>query len=37
VDAYGRELEYMNDVWAEVERRIEALPPVPRNPSGSGA
>lgn len=25
VDAYGRELVYMNELWAEVERRFEAL------------
>lgn len=37
VDAYGSELDYMNDLWAEVESRIEALPPVAdsaRRPGG---
>lgn len=29
VDAYAGELDYMNDLWAEVESRIEELPPVP--------
>jgi hypothetical protein len=26
VDTYGRELEFMNEVWAEVELRLEAHP-----------
>lgn len=37
VDAYGAELHYMNELWADVESRIEALPPVPdsaRRPGG---
>jgi len=37
VDASGSELDYMNELWAEVEDRIEALPPVPdsaRRPGG---
>ena len=37
VEAYGRDLDYMNELWAEIERRIEALPPVPRALGGSGA
>ena len=37
VDAYGRELEYMNELWAEVERRIEALPPGTPDQDASGA
>jgi hypothetical protein len=37
VDAYGMELDYMNELWAEVERRIEALPPVTVEPAASGA
>jgi len=36
VDAYGRNLDYMNDVWTEVEQRVEALPPVPRDGSSPG-
>lgn len=36
VDAYGRELDFMNELWAEVERRVEELPPVPREEGGSG-
>lgn len=37
VDAYAAELDYMNEIWAEVESRIEALPPVAdsaRRPGG---
>jgi hypothetical protein len=37
VDAYSAELDFMNELWAEVESRIEALPPVPdsaRRPGG---
>ena len=26
VDAYGRDLDYMNEVWAEIESRLEARP-----------
>jgi hypothetical protein len=37
IDAYGADLDYMNELWAEVEQRVEALPPVPREESGSGA
>jgi hypothetical protein len=37
IDAYGGDLDYMNELWAEVEQRVEALPPVPREESGSGA
>jgi hypothetical protein len=33
VEAYGRELEFMNEVWAEVERRLDARPAGP--PPGS--
>jgi hypothetical protein len=29
VDAYGRELDFMNEVWSEIERRLEALPQTP--------
>lgn len=29
VDAYGGELDYMSELWAEVESRIDSLPPVP--------
>jgi hypothetical protein len=27
VEAYGRELDYMNELWSEVERRMEARGP----------
>lgn len=30
VEAHGQDLDYMNQVWTEVEGRIEALPPVTR-------
>jgi hypothetical protein len=29
VDAYGRELDYMNGVWSEVEQRLETRSPAP--------
>lgn len=35
VDAYGAELDFMNELWAEVERRVEALPPVGEEESGA--
>jgi hypothetical protein len=34
-EAYGRELDFMNGVWSEVERRLEALPP-PDSPLPGG-
>lgn len=37
IDAYGGELDYMNELWAEIERRYEALPPEPRIEAESGA
>jgi len=35
VEAYGRELEFMNGVWSEVERRLEARPPAPTADPGA--
>jgi hypothetical protein len=29
VEAYGRELDFMNEIWAEVDRRLEARPAGP--------
>ena len=30
VEAYGRELDFMNGVWSDVEQRLEAVPtPAP--------
>ena len=34
VDTYGRELEFMNGVWVEVEARLEALAPPEAGDSG---
>lgn len=35
VDAYGRELEYMNEVWSEIERRFEAHSSAPETTEDS--
>jgi hypothetical protein len=35
VDAYGRELDYMSELWAEVERRIEAAAASPGDQNGT--
>jgi len=29
VEAYGRELDFMNQVWSEVQQRLDSLPPEP--------
>jgi hypothetical protein len=34
VDAYGRELDFMNGVWTEVERLLEARPTPPPEAGG---
>ncbi|MEX2467126.1 MAG: hypothetical protein WD995_09450 [Gemmatimonadota bacterium] len=29
VDAHGRDLDYMRDLWNEVELRLDSVPPLP--------
>jgi hypothetical protein len=33
IDAYGRDLDFMSDVWSEIERRLEAVPPSASPPA----